>query len=747
MKHLTRFLCLLLAMTLMLPCAMAETADALPSDDVIESLGSVDKLALWDGKLVAHNYGGLYQQAEGGWTQLVDYYAHQSEGSYFGIYSMAMGKDAPYLLLSQNDEKYLISRIEPSGDAYTLTQVAQISWDFDPAESWINIYSFLIEGSEAYILAYVEDGSSDWGLNTLYRVNLQDGTTTTITRDYITQLIPGDENAFYGVYWNQMEAYQEDGTVKLPSLTKIDPASGTVTPLCDMPDTSTGGLVFADGYIYASNQTNVMRIAAPYDAWETVGYLLPSYGRDSASAIIVDGQYLVSDWYDETGMASASIDPEKLPQRTLRIVQNYSLDNQIRAFAKANPDIAIEYAEMNAYDAQGVTQHMQSAQAADIYDFYLSIGYLLPLRDKGYLADLSSSAALTEAVSAMYPNLTRELLVDGKLYALPYSLYAQSLGYYPETLETVGLTEEDLPTTYMELLEFIENWYYDYFEEYENVQLFDSMYDLHLQLFSLIFTQQILTCEAEGDMLTFNTPTIRALLQKLDSMKDIFDEMYPQDDESTAIGGIFYAYDDYASTSYLFSTYADATLYDSAYSMYNAAPLLLTLEEGTPPYINAGTQVLAVNPASKNQDIALQFLEYVAANLDDSVRIGLMPGENEPVPNDNYEDQIAMYDEAIESMKAELETIDEADRRDYEDMIAQMEAYKAEISPWSISAETITEYRTRGEYLYCPADNVFSGDTNEASKLMQQYVDGLISAEQFIQQFDRIVRMMQMEDY
>lgn len=74
----------------------------------------------------------------------------------------------------------------------------------------------------------------------------------------------------------------------------------------------------------------------------------------------------------------------------------------------------------------------------------------------------------------MYPQLSAPLCRDGKIFAVPYSVQVQSLGYYPKGFEAVGLTEEDVPRNMREMLAFMKRWDAEFAEEYPDVKLFDA---------------------------------------------------------------------------------------------------------------------------------------------------------------------------------------------------------------------------------------------------------------------------------
>ena len=95
------------------------------------------------------------------------------------------------------------------------------------------------------------------------------------------------------------------------------------------------------------------------------------------------------------------------------------------------------------------------------------------LIDKGYAADLSGYPELMAVAGRMDARFTESVMRDGKLYGLPVSLYTSGMGVNADTMEKLGLTQDDLPTTWLEFLDFAANFYYDYGEENADVALMD----------------------------------------------------------------------------------------------------------------------------------------------------------------------------------------------------------------------------------------------------------------------------------
>ncbi len=746
---LRRILSIVMLLCLLVPLAPAQAEEA-------AVLGAAPEVLLThDGALWALTYQGVHRQTDAGWELLLSSAWDAQEEFYTSYSRMALAEEGMYLLgqmsaMTGDETHWIIDRAPFTEEGLGQPErVCDITWDVGQG-GWISFYGFLVEGDAAYVLRYDDMSGADWGLNSLYRVSLADGTATPLLTDYITELQPYKDGLFLANFWNQMEAYQGE-VITPPSIVSVNPATGEVTELTKMPNHTCGGLAYdpVEDCAYVCDSSNLYCYDASFAAPQIVGYLLPSdSGRNGMASAVLSGQYHIADWGAEGGeLSSCAIDPAALPSRTLRLTNAWSVSDLVRDFAKAHPDIAIEYTNTSPWGAEAMRQHMQSADAADLYTVSPSDSHYIPLRDKGFFADLSSSETLLNMVQGMYPNMTRDVLVDGKLWALPMQLSASTQGYYPRAFEKVGLTAEDVPSSLEGLLDFIQRWHDELFFDWEEMQLFEYAWDLRTQLFSQIFALQITAAEATGEALTFNTPEIRQLLGRLEEMAPIFDVVAPIPEE-TASGVIVYA-SDYVEDGALFTDYAD--FLPTMYSAWDGAPkpMLLSLAEGGEPILSASMSMLCLNPYSPNADIALELLEYIAEHLPQDFLTAVRPDCNDPIELSYYEDNRLSIEKTLSEYRARLETAEDAEKAHLTDIIDMLEEELVAIEEnrWAFSEEDIAAYREIAPMISVPTMSLFSGDANEAATLMQRYLDRQISADQFIREFDRIILMMQMENY
>lgn len=141
-----------------------------------------------------------------------------------------------------------------------------------------------------------------------------------------------------------------------------------------------------------------------------------------------------------------------LAERPMRL-----LDVSPSSFLKKHPEIR---AEDMVFDPFG--DHlalMQSDNAPDLMAMYTMNDDLGAYKQANVLADLSQSEIIREAVSRM-PQSAQAFVTDrdGRILALPLSHHIQPFYWLSDAWEAAGLTQADVPQSYMELLDFLESW-------------------------------------------------------------------------------------------------------------------------------------------------------------------------------------------------------------------------------------------------------------------------------------------------
>ena len=721
-RVLKQLISIVLVLSLFVPGAMAEDH----SPTVSETLPSwtIDVIS-HDGILYVLTGDGLYQKVEEGWMLL--------DSTVMYALDMDADDEAVYLLEETYDEdgsgyRILQMAFQDQGMLAQPTESCSIHWDIG-SDTWVVISGFAVQGGDAYLLVRdVMFGGDD---AMLYRVSLSDGKGEKVLSGSFTELTQYKDGLLLARQYNESEACQPDGTYLPPEVVAIDPVSSTITKIGMMGGRNDGALTYdtETDNIYFSNSSCVFRVtdAAP----EQVGRLFPSFAaREYSHAAICQGRYYIDDEIE--GVISTSVDPALMATHVLRIEPSDGIEPQLRDFAKQHPEIAIEYVLDVPREADKFLDSMKTAQV-DVYSCWLESDFI-HLRDKKYVADLASSDVLTNTVQAMIPNLTRELLVEGHLYALPVGIGGSMPGYYPAAFEEAGISLEEIPKSYEELLDFIVTWYEEYLPYYDNIAFWRYAYNLFADLLERIIDTQILTCIAEGVPVTFDTPAMHSLLNRLVDLKSVIYEVAPPSEE----------WNDKE-----FALFMDSCRVRPERYLSREAALRLSLDDQTPPVVQVYLDVMYINPYSENVDVAMELLEYLTQNLDICTATALMVDQNEPIETIGHADNLAYAQERVALAELALAEAAEADRADFEEALRMAQDFLSmvESERFAMTSEEIAEYRQEiAAYYTCMTDNFATVNNSEQiSNLRQRLIDGQIGADEFIRQMESIVRMMQLE--
>ena len=722
MKHLLPcLLCLVLALCAVLPAALAE-GDGL----TLERGDYLQELFVCDDVLHAvTGHGWIYAQADSGWEQ-----RGQLPGDLQGI-DLSNGDVWTLVRWDDLNEDRAGHRIERAafradGTLGESEVCCDIAWDVR-AEEWPSCYGFAIEDGAAYVL--MED-AMDYRTHALYRVDLSSGAGTKILSGPLNELRHYQDDLLLSRCFS-WDDYMNDGQ---PQIVTIDPATGAMEVIGLMTGYADGALAYDPGTdnVYFSNSSMVYRAAGTTP--EAVGYTIPSgMEHEGRPAAVIRGRYYVL----EGSLLSAAIDPDQMPGRTLRVAHEYDLENAVHDFAVLHPEIAIQYVDNLPHAPEELVLHMQSSAAADVYSHSVTSSFVT-LRDKKYMTDLSDNEALAAAVGQMDQRLIAPLYLDGKLCAVPYNLSLITDGWYPGAFEKAGVPAELVPSSVEELLEFIVTWYDDYFEDNEGMQFYEYALGLRNDLIMRIVSMQALRCQETGETLSLNTPEVRALLKRVEEIGPILEEVAPPLND--------YVYGGDMADNALFTW--DAQPAPHRWFMENAPqPMPLSLTTGTDPYLMASMDVLAVNPYSTNADIAMELLAYIAQHLPEEQQIALMPDRNDPLAMYDEED-IARQQENIAQLTQQLEEAPEEEKAEAKwrlnmakDSLEFMEQHR-----WVYTVEDIAYYREAIEpYVVYPLSAAFGAGSEQISSLSVRYMDGQISLDEFIREFDRIVWMIEHE--
>ena len=560
----------------------------------------------------------------------------------------------------------------------------------------------------------------------------------------ISSLCPYKDGAMLALVRPEVKPDEPDAPIEIA---RYDPATGTLETLVKTDKTGLTGLVYGaetDTAYYVDGATVYALPGVTGEARASAYLPLPVW-TEQPVAYLNGGMIVHESWQ---GAFVRALDASGISEGALVIYGEGGSDKHA-AVVEAHPELPITMSESYYSTMEQLTAAMVSGEdTVDVLRLEVSTAPVERLIQKGYAADLSGYPELMAIVQRMAEPFKDVLYRDGKLYGVPVNVSGGLVSVNLDAMETLGLTEDDIPATYVELLDFAANFYYDYGEEHQEITLFDSLM-MRNELFEKIMAQYIAMQMRAGEIIQFDTPLMRKLLAALDAID--FTEL----DAYAALGDAAWeagAIDEFYEKQGLFSLYTSVS--PQSFGFENIRPLALALDEGLEPIVPMDMGILIVNPRTAHMDQAAVYLAEYAKNYN-AARENLMlfPDENDPVPNPYYEISKLSLEENLKELDARLERAEESEKAALRDERKRMEGYleNVEKDRMSVTAEMLAAYREQiAPYIYVtrqtPLTDWGSETGGELRTQIDQYNSGAIDMDTFIREVDKRVRMMMLED-
>ena len=542
----------------------------------------------------------------------------------------------------------------------------------------------------------------------------------------------------------------EDMEAPMTQMAVYDPATGGTTPVATLNGSYLNNLTYdresdtayycCDATIYAVPlATGESRVSAylPVNAWS---------GSDTTFAALSGGMIVYA---NGDGTYVRRLDAPEMAAGALTVANEGGTTKHMAVVAE-HPELNVTLASEYPQTMEELTTAMVSGTGSmDVLCLTTSYNPVERLIDKGYAADLSGYPELMAVAGRMDPRFTQSVMRDGKLYALPVALSTNTLGVNAEAMEKLGLTESDLPATWLEFLDFAANYYYDYGEENADVALMDL--NMRRPLFQMIRDQYVAAQLRDTGSVSFDTPLFRKLMQALEAID--FAELDPYEVKGDKIWEGNDANEFYEKQQ-LFTRYSEASpraMDQSGYGRSNQ-PLILRLDSETEPVLPVIMTVMIVNPRSTRMDQAAAYLTAYAGHYDaETENIMFFPDQNDPVPNSYYEVQKQSYEESLRDVDSRIEKADESEKASLRETREQIQGYLDELENqrMSVTEEMIQAYREQvAPYLYVTPQTPLTNpeSSNELDTLTSQYLDHAIDLDTYIREMNQRVRMMMLED-
>ena len=594
----------------------------------------------------------------------------------------------------------------------------------------------------------------------LYAVSLKDGSVRKANVENVRNFCAYKNGKFLLIVSPKKEDWDENGN-RIPQMALVyDPATDSTTTLSSgigiEADLSYQQLVYSeplDALLYCSS-TQVMGTTNFQKA--TLYAYLPTEGYRVATV----GDTVVAADYS-SGIFARTLTENYQPNHVIHL-SGTSVWGGIRDYAVDYPEVAVVGdSDIDSASAEEVARAFASGDdAPDVMDSYVNSytsrdaagGLAIErLNQKGYCKDLSVYPAVKEFVESLNP-VFRDFVTDanGKIFALPVSVsgvYAFTIN--PTVFEEMGLTMDDIPTNFIDLCAFVTRWNDEFVEDYPNYAPLDSTEKYKDRMFRLALREWKGYCQATGQDLHFDDPIFREMVAAVDAMRcDRIEESnkHTSDEESDYKQPLIF------TGTWMLNAYYDG---DVTFGADKTPKLIqMTLTKDTGFYLGQGLEMelMFVNPRTTDSDEIGTMLEYVIKNISDANKVEMVAGWTTPIENPWYEEE-RKQDEADLAMYQQMyDEAPEEEKADYKQMLDDWKTYmeqSAESNRYTVSPAYIQRYQEvilPALYIGKPTVLDSTDNTSGLRTLVQRYIDGQITIDQFIREADGKLRMIQLEN-
>ncbi len=335
------------------------------------------------------------------------------------------------------------------------------------------------------------------------------------------------------------------------------------------------------------------------------------------------------------------------------------------------------------------------------------------VKDKGYFVDLNQSEVLKTLAERMYPSISKPLYTeDGQLAGILSDISPVFLACEDYVLMENGLS---VPTTYGEMLDQVKvldeaGAFGDFYIPFDNVEY--TRYAMARR----VMERYILEQEALGNKLNFDNDELRALLEK------IVTEL-PSESPYAATGWPIYYH----------------TGYGMPKEMQQSCP---RIGPSSPLALECYASIYVVNPYSKHQAEAIQYLEYTITRdlqLMSDMEYCLFADKTEPAMNQQSLERL----EEIKARLAELAAMDATVEVKDEIALLEQERTQLEKNLYSVSPEQIANWQDLVKHVVIPEDSLFSAE--QMDTLVRRLTDGNLPVDDFLQECNKYIQMVYME--
>lgn len=500
-----------------------------------------------------------------------------------------------------------------------------------------------------------------------------------------------------------LEATSDSHSHSQWQITDLDTVTGTCSPLfesskLDIVSESVFGLLYDPWRNRVLIQADKELLTFVSEtSYEAVAYLPPmwSYCRDIAE----DGRLLLV--IDEQIYARSTLQ-EKQMLKPLQVACDDLEDFMDVGFTEAYPDIVVKHRPVYGYEAVSLFAEQITLQSNEIDIFEVPIGSATQKAiEKGFYYPLNQSEPIREKMNAYRPFFQQVAMKGSDVAGIPRMAEQYTLAYSKYALTQLGLTATDMPSTFMELMDFLLEWderVGDVAQQAEITPFGDGLTNTQIkaELFVMLMDQYYVLMEKDASAIPLYEADMADLLDKLSLVCATIPQA-PEEEPYVATNQPFQHIKLNDQPSYLFSVYGSflpgRRNFSNGQTVSDFVPITLTLpSQNSPLQLFEGT-LFIVNPYSAQKEQAIRWLTFYMNHLP-AKDAAAFDRDAVPVESELYSKMKEYYTSEIERLEPRIEAAEGAAKSDLE---AQLQARQDKLRgieqiKWDASAQALEDY-------------------------------------------------------
>ncbi|MCI5956687.1 MAG: hypothetical protein MRZ54_06870 [Clostridiales bacterium] len=395
-----------------------------------------------------------------------------------------------------------------------------------------------------------------------------------------------------------------------------------------------------------------------------------------------------------------------LPEKQLKPLQVASVSYlegwMEEGFAKAYPNVAVKQRQVFANKAAPLLAEQMLSQSDEIDIFELSIGNAAQNAiEKGYYYPLNQSETIREKMDTYRPFFQQVAMKGSDIAAIPGMAKQYTIAYSQYAMARLGLTAADMPSSFMELMDFLLEWderVGDVAREAEITPFGNALENAQIktELFAMLMDQYYTLMERNPSSIPLYEADMAVLLDKLSQACATFPQA-PAKKPYVVTSERFQHIQVNDQPSYLFSVYASfhpgRRNFSNGESVSDFVPIALALPSQARPILLFEGTLFIVNPYSSQKELALQWLAYYMNHLPANEAAAFQETAT-PMESELYQRMKEYYTAEKERLESRLEAAEGAAKSELEAKIQnkQEQLRRIEDIKWDVSAQALKDY-------------------------------------------------------